>query len=539
MENKKIKKFVRKILSVACCIFVMTSSIETFAYQVQYGGGDSEFNLSGKTTDGVAGQIITVKIESDGSVIWNRQTETNRFGKYEFVFNILEGVNGDITISINEGDGIVPIPLYKSTSAEVERAIYTLNSSGVCTALSSTDSVTGEPLHKILQLKMEDFTENGLITQYFNGKTFSNIYDVQNVYSKAKFLKELENPDADGSVLYTLMEDCEMHEILSGNASAVFEGYGKENKINILNKVKGTQITSDSDFKIAFTDAIIISEISKVSTDNEKWKILSDNNDYLTLNLSKYESSSVFETLKKELFKNSITSVSAMKTDVENIYIRLNNAGPQGDGGNGGNGGNKSQVSVSSGLVSSNVATPTFGFSDISDYGWAEDAIISLAADGIINGKGNGKFAPGDNVTRAEFAKIIIGAFNLLKDDASIMFNDVPETHWSYRYIASAAQKNIVNGISDIAFNPDGKITRQDMATICYRALNNLGVNTGINNSKTFVDEADISDYAKDAVRTLSGLGIINGKGNGMFAPKDFATRAEAAKIIHLLRKLR
>ena len=76
------------------------------------------------------------------------------------------------------------------------------------------------------------------------------------------------------------------------------------------------------------------------------------------------------------------------------------------------------------------------------------------------------------------------------------------------------------------------------MATICYRALTSLGIETDASGAVTFADAANISDYAKDAVAVLSSLGIINGKGNNQFAPNDFATRAEAAKVVHMLRAL-
>ena len=222
-----------------------------------------------------------------------------------------------------------------------------------------------------------------------------------------------------------------------------------------------------------------------------------------------------------------------MKTNAETIYNNMNRGG----GGNGGNNsGERENVSVSGGLVKPVTPAVQFGFNDLEGYDWAKDAILTLAADGIINGKSQNVFAPGDNVTRAEFAKIIVGAFGLLDTKATADFADTPDGHWSYSYVASAVANNIVTGVSASSFNPDGNITRQDMAAICYRALKALGVETSASGEVTFADAGSISDYAKDAVSVLSGLGIINGKGDNKFAPGDFATRAEAAKIVHMLR---
>lgn len=536
------KKYIRNMFSSLVCFSVVTSSVAGFAYQVDYAGGNADFKLSGKTAQEMGGQIVTLKVEKGGNVEYTRQTETNRLGEYTFDFNVLEDSYGDINVIINEGSGPETKTFYKSSPGEVERALASVNLTGVRAAISSNDSVTSTPVHKVLQLKAEDFTETGLITAYFSGKTFDTLDALLKEYEKGKFLQELENPSSIGEVLFAMMNECEMAEILSGNTAKVFEAYTENEKQQMLNGIKGNRFTNDNAFKKALYDAVLINELSKVSTDTEKWAVLSQNNDYLSLGLSTYENSSVFTSLKTQLFANTITSIDTMKSNIAVIYSTLTSPPPGGDdggGGGGGGGGKHEYPSASSDLVTSLTDSPKFGFNDLNGYEWAEDAILSLAADGIINGKAQSVFAPADNVTRAEFAKIIIGAFDLVADNTLVSFKDVPASHWGYRYIASAASKGIVNGISAQMFNPDGKITRQDMATICYRVLASKGIATDSANAKKFMDAGEISDYAKTAVDVLSSLGIINGKGDGIFAPDNFATRAEAAKIIHSLRKLK
>ena len=174
---------------------------------------------------------------------------------------------------------------------------------------------------------------------------------------------------------------------------------------------------------------------------------------------------------------------------------------------------------------------PKATFNDIESVEWAKEAIETLAQKGVINGKSEGKFAPDDKVTREEFVKIIIGAFGLLDEDAKSDFGDVDKSRWSYVFIATANELGIVTGDGE-NFNPTGEMSRQDMAVIIHRVFEYLGAKVS-GESISFDDNADISDYAKEAVDALTAAGIINGMGDGTFAPKGTVTRAQTAKVVY------
>ena len=80
-------------------------------------------------------------------------------------------------------------------------------------------------------------------------------------------------------------------------------------------------------------------------------------------------------------------------------------------------------------------------------------------------------------------------------------------------------------------------MSRQDMAVVIYRTAEKLGLKIS-GEAESFADSSDISDYAKDAVKALTAKGIINGMGDGTFAPKATVTRAQAAKVIYGLIEL-
>ena len=174
--------------------------------------------------------------------------------------------------------------------------------------------------------------------------------------------------------------------------------------------------------------------------------------------------------------------------------------------------------------------TDIIRFTDLSNHSWAADAINVLAADGIIKGTSASTFSPDVNITRADFALLLVRAFKLDSDNTE-NFADVSASDYFAHELAIARNTGIVGGIGDNKFAPKSKITRQDMMVIVYRALSNLNVGLGDFNEPNYEDYAAVADYAKEAVSALIGAGLVNGK-NGRIAPMDYTTRAEVAVLI-------
>lgn len=169
-------------------------------------------------------------------------------------------------------------------------------------------------------------------------------------------------------------------------------------------------------------------------------------------------------------------------------------------------------------------------FDDINEATWAKEYIEKLAAAGYVNGKDGKNFRPNDYITREEFVKILVFALGLKADASETTFNDVPANAWYAGYVNVAYKNGIVNGNGAGGFGTGGNITRQDLATMVYRASK---MKSNVPASK-FADDGEIAEYAKEAVYTLNSAGVLNGKGDNKFAPKALATRAEASKIIYL-----
>ncbi|MBR5504964.1 MAG: S-layer homology domain-containing protein [Clostridia bacterium] len=304
---------------------------------------------------------------------------------------------------------------------------------------------------------------------------------------------------------------------------------------SVKSAIIGSDFISADEAKTVFEEAVILNLI----TNNVKY-----GNGHVQGVIEKYESrfeSAGFKLSRLKSIKN-ISDLydelsSAKVSTLSELAVIFNGYDDKSNNSSSTTGGlNHGSMSSNAGslptYIPSEVDTPAaISFADIQSAAWAQEAIEALAKLGIVNGKGNGVFDPDGSVTRAEFTKMIVGATGLVDNAAECSFSDV-NSHWAYAYIASAFKHGIVSGTGDNIYSPDSVITREQGATIIYRALISLG-NKLSAEANGFSDSYMLSDWASEAVNALAAEGIINGKGDNMFSPKDTLTRAEAAKIIY------
>jgi uncharacterized protein YjdB len=165
------------------------------------------------------------------------------------------------------------------------------------------------------------------------------------------------------------------------------------------------------------------------------------------------------------------------------------------------------------------------GLTDITGH-WAKDNIEALVEMGAITGYANGTFQPQKNITRAEFATILVKAYNLTAPSGKV-FSDTWD-HWAKSGIGIAYAHNIVSGHSDSEFRPDDNITREQMAVMIVQAEKA----TNREGALTFADVDRIAGWAKNAVLIANQTGIITGYPDNTFRPQGYATRAEAATVV-------
>lgn len=160
---------------------------------------------------------------------------------------------------------------------------------------------------------------------------------------------------------------------------------------------------------------------------------------------------------------------------------------------------------------------------------WAEDYIDYVYEQKLMNGYEDGSFKPDAGITRAEFCTVMYRFLNLEPENGKV-FEDT-DGHWAQSYISALAAKGIVSGVSEVSFEPEEWITREQIAAILDRAFE-LGGKTP---ESVFADEAEISDWAFESVYDVLAAGYMKGDENNCFAPLANATRAEIATIIYRL----
>ena len=163
---------------------------------------------------------------------------------------------------------------------------------------------------------------------------------------------------------------------------------------------------------------------------------------------------------------------------------------------------------------------------DISGH-WAKANIEYLVQMGAISGYPDNTFKPDNPITRAEFAVVLVKAFDLEAATGKV-FDDTA-SHWAKDYIATAAANGIVTGYSETEFGPDDLITREQMAVMIVKAAK-MSLLTGELN---FSDAEDISDWATSYVVTAVQNELMKGYLDNSFKPLGNATRAEAVTVIY------
>ena len=239
-------------------------------------------------------------------------------------------------------------------------------------------------------------------------------------------------------------------------------------------------------------------------------------------------------------------TISAVKNGerVSDVITLVVKAAPKTGSSGGGGGGAKQGGSPvygagtipNSGIDLDSVFSDSPIFSDVPRDFWCFDAIESFAGRGIVNGKDKNTFAPNESITREEFAKILVGAFGLRADSDPVSFNDVLPTDWYYEYVNILSSKQIIYGKGDRLFGVGEKISKQDMAVMVHRAAISKLIKK--RDYTGFSDDSQISDYAKQAIIDLYEAEILNGKGDNLFAPTAYSTRAEALFMIYMVEAL-
>ena len=171
-------------------------------------------------------------------------------------------------------------------------------------------------------------------------------------------------------------------------------------------------------------------------------------------------------------------------------------------------------------------------FRDFDRTAWYAEAVSAAVDNGLLYGKSSSIIDPNGAMTRAEMAAIINRSFGCYAKADISKYKDVSKDKWYFEDVAMAVQMGTYNGRSNTAMAPDAPITRQEALTVVARALELDYDSYSKTDLSAFSDRSEISNWAMPYVRAMVGADYIHGRGK-ILAPLDNITRAEFAQIFY------
>jgi len=239
-----------------------------------------------------------------------------------------------------------------------------------------------------------------------------------------------------------------------------------------------------------------------------------------------------------------ISSIGNGNTSSENENTKVPEGGiqmPNKDNGNstGGGGGSVGGGSIGGGSIgggsigggSIGGGESASGLADVSGH-WAQNEITALHSSGIVNGDTSGNYNPDSSIKRSEFIAIAVRSLGIEIKAYRGSFADVDSSAWYASVVQTALDHGLIS--ADTKFRPDDLITRQEIAKIISN-MANLHEKYTITGQLSYLDVAQIHDWAVPFVDYITQSGLMKGRADGSFGPTDNATRAEAAVVIHRL----
>lgn len=171
-------------------------------------------------------------------------------------------------------------------------------------------------------------------------------------------------------------------------------------------------------------------------------------------------------------------------------------------------------------------------FADIKQDDWFYGDVMFVFDNKIMTGTSENEFSPYTTLNRAMMITILHRIDGDTSSYETDVFSDVEKNSWYQNAVNWGYENKIVAGTSKNTFAPKNNLTREQLCVMLYNYTKHIGVKTEFADISSYSDNNSVSDWAKEAVSWAVQKKIVTGKGNNTLAPKDSATRAEAAAVI-------
>lgn len=546
---------------------------------------DPETNIvtiEGIMSDG-EGRKVSVAVTRSGAAFYHREVKTGANGKFTVQYEMdpgTESVAGDASGSYRVrigGAGVASaVGDTYSFINKMDGAQIVVDANGATTggamqtALETHASTLGISMSEgsdfyALTNKTAVYDALATITNFDMALQVANAF---NVAVAAQTLNEADDTNSEALVMQyanTLQFDMSAESRFNDIVNA-------SEKTAVYNRMTGANLPvgDTAGIKKAFQKAVYTSLFNEADTSNTSdvmdYIDECNTNGYASISLTDYNSTVLSDLDRLDIIKNFIAkknetplntiddaksvfeaAATAKLAEVQAVVqpTTTPNPGTPGTGGNGGggNGGGGYVISLPEKIEEPEAPIPGYepgtgsqasDFTDLQSVTWAIDAINYLSKADVIAGVGDGKFDPNAYVTREQFVKMLMLGLDVPVEETEKTFNDVSEGAWYYDCVMNAYATNIVKGVDFDNFGVGQTITREQMCTLLYRAMNFVDIHIDeTDRVSAFTDAKAISEYAQEAVNALYNAEVVNGISDTEFGPKSPATRAMAAQMIY------
>ncbi len=344
----------------------------------------------------------------------------------------------------------------------------------------------------------------------------------------------LKNAD-DTEKKYAVLDNDRYSEILGSKPCLSMESYSILKTANNAALFENELLLSD------FQQAVIITAANSAENASDLKAVIEENRQLIGIVFPDvYEklSGTQLKKLYDDMLKGNFVSYAQIKSAFDAAYNTVKTAAVVSGGGSSGSNSKGTVVPAASvQTVQPVTAAPEeVYFADIENLTWGKDEIISLAKRKVINGMTGTLFEPDGKITREQFCQMAAAAFGIEVSEKTTGFKDVVDGAWYINAVAAMTNNGYVSGIDHDTFGIGTNITRQDIAAILYRILKDKMT---VEFEAEFTDAEEISEYAREAVNTLSAYKILSGYEDGSFKAKQEVTRREAALMIYRAAELK
>ena len=546
-----MKKFF--VLSMAAALLLSTGNV--------FASSGIDFKLSVDQTSRVVAVEITVDedrgntavaglvLNDAGEVIYTSQGYTDENGVFDFSY-VNNDENGSYNITVSAPrKGLSQSNSFKMLTAGMKTAISGMPK----TAANIKEAI--ENYGPYMNLDMTAFNElsdsDSVYSFMANDKMISmaDVTSVSDGFYGAVIIRTLA--EKGNSTDYINFLNSEVYNILNkdgvpkGKKESLFDELNSDLKNEVLKKVISKPYKSASELSDSLEFYVLEVSIEKALQWTEVNPVMKKYKEagLINVDFKDYKSLKNPQNADKAMIGKSFENYSEIETafnkavkDAKEAEQKKTNTSSGGSGGGGGGG--------RGGIVVSTVKTPDPVekekegvkelFTDMSDYMWASEAVTYLAEKGIINGMGDGRFAPANGLTREEVSTIMVRTQKLSVDGKTSAFNDIPADRWSYPYVSAVYEAGLMIGVSDDMFGATSQITRNEFAVIMKRLIDLYDVELTVNTStKEYDDAQNIPDWAKESVMYMKGTGLMLGSTGNQFNGSEVVSRAYACDILY------